>query len=511
MDFLLHLLIFAMCFYLLWLCYQLSRPFFLNKPGSNRPAATLPPGPPPLPVIGNLLSLGRLPHRSLHRLSLTYGPILKLSLGRITTVVVSSPSLARVILQTYDSCFSNRFVPDSLTSLHHHRLGLSFMPISPLFKTLRKIYSTQMFSSRKLDDNEHLRTEQVRQLVQDVASCARDGQAVNVGEVFFRTTLNLLSNTVFSVDVEGSECGSRIGELKELVANIMTEAGSPNIADYFPALKRWDPQGRKRRMEAYFVRMFDIFDEMMEKRMEEREKKGGRGKKDVLEMLLDICQDDDEDAVDLVLIKHMFLDVFAAGTDTTSSTLEWAMMELLCSPEKLHNVQSELRDTINRGNLVEESDLPRLPYLKAVIKETFRLHPPVPLLLPRIAGEEKLVGEYAIPKGVQVLVNVWGMGRDPRVWGENAGEFIPERFLESQVDVRGQDFELLPFGAGRRICPGMPLAIRMVHLMLGSLLRNFDWKFEEGINRENIDMDERFGITVQKAQPLKAVPSAVAA
>ncbi|KAI4371958.1 hypothetical protein MLD38_010247 [Melastoma candidum] len=368
-----------------------------------------------------------------------------------------------------------------------------------------------MFSFAKLDSNKHLRMEQVRRLIQDVATCAQDGRAVNIGQVSFRTTLNLLSNTVFSVDLEGSVGGSRIGELKELVANIMTEAGSPNIADFFPALKRWDPQGRKRRLEAYFGRMLDIFYEIMEKRMDGRGKDGWRRKDDVLEILLDICQDEDENAVDFVLIKHMFLDVFIAGTDTTSSTMEWAMTELLLSPEKLYKAQSELRDVTDKGNLVDESDLLCLPYLKAVITETFRLHPPVPFLLPRIAGEEKRVGEYVVPKGAQVLVNVWGMGRDPRVWGKNAEEFVPERFLGSQIDVKGRDFELLPFGAGRRICPGMQLAIRMLHVMLGSLLRNFNWKLEDSIAPEMLDMDERFGITVQRARPLEAVPSAVAA
>ncbi|KAI4371959.1 hypothetical protein MLD38_010248 [Melastoma candidum] len=234
--------------------------------------------------------------------------------------------------------------------------------------------------------------EQVRWLIRDVTTCAQDGLAVNIGEASFRAALNLLSNTVFSVNLEGSVGCSRIGELKEIVTNIMTEVGSPNIADFFPALKRWDPQGRKRRLEVCFGRMFDIFDEMMEKRMEGRGKKGWQRKDDVLEMLLDICQDEDEEAVDLVLIKHMFLDVFAAGTDTTSSTLEWVMTELLRSREKLYKAQSEVRDVIARGNLVEESDYPHLPYLQAVIKETFRLHPPAPFLLPRIAGEEKLVG-----------------------------------------------------------------------------------------------------------------------
>lgn len=184
------------------------------------------------------------------------------------------------------------------------------------------------------------------------------------------------------------------------------------------------------------------------------------------------------------------------------------MSELLCNPDKLSKAQSELHAVIGKGSLTEESDAPHLPYLQAIIKETFRLHPPVPLLLPRQSREDKQVGGYVIPKDAQVLVNVWGNGRDPNVWGENAGEFVPERFLGSGVDVKGQHFELVPFGGGRRICPGLQLGMRMLHMMLGSLLNNFNWKLEEGTDRENM-MDEVVGMTLRKAQPLRAVPLSI--
>ncbi|KAI4365430.1 hypothetical protein MLD38_021414 [Melastoma candidum] len=491
-----EILLSAFCLYLLWVSYKIYRTFLANR---GQPA--LPPGPPPLPVIGNLLSLSRLPHRSLHNLSLTYGPILKLSLGRVTTVVVSSPSLAREILQTHDSCFSNRFVPDALTALDHHHLGLGFLPISPLFKTLRKICNTHVFSARKLDGNRHLHREQVRQLIEEVAACVPDGRAVNIGEASFQTTLNLLANTVFSVNMAAFN-SNLIAELKELVKNLLTDAGKPNVADYFPVLKRWDPQGMRRKMEANYGRLFVILDEMVGKRTEARMESGEQRQGDLLETLLEICQGSEAE-VNIVVIKHLILDFFVAGTDTTTNTLEWAMTELLLNPEKLSKVQYELRNVIDHGQLVEESDLNRLPYLQAVIKETFRLHPAAPLLIPRIAGEDKPVGGYLIPKGAQVLVNVWAMGRDPCIWGKTAGEFIPERFLGSEIDLKGHHFELLPFGSGRRICPGLPLAVRMLHMMLGSLLSNFDWKLEDRIA---IDTDEHFGLSVQKAQPLKAVP-----
>ncbi|PKI40443.1 hypothetical protein CRG98_039167 [Punica granatum] len=182
------------------------------------------------------------------------------------------------------------------------------------------------------------------------------------------------------------------------------------------------------------------------------------------------------------------------------------MAELLRNPERLLKAQAELEQVIGRGNAVEESDIARLPYLQATVKETLRMHPPLPLLVPRRAGATVQVGGYTILEGTQILVNVWAIGRDPAVWND-PDEFIPERFLgQLDIDVKGQNFELLPFGGGRRLCPGLPLAMRMLHLMLGSLLNSFDWKLEDGVYPEIMEMVEKFGITVQKAQPLRALP-----
>ena len=157
---------------------------------------------------------------------------------------------------------------------------------------------------------------------------------------------------------------------------------------------------------------------------------------------------------------------------------------------------------------MEESDIARLPYLQAVVKETLRLHPAVPLLIPRKASVDVQISGFIVPKGAQVLVNAWAIGRDASTW-ENPYSFKPERFLGLDVDVKGRNFELIPFGAGRRICPGLPLAIRMLHLMLGSLIKSFDWKLESKVTTENMDMEEKFGITLQKAQPLRVVPDAI--
>ncbi|KAL0429252.1 UNVERIFIED_CONTAM: cytochrome [Sesamum radiatum] len=227
-------------------------------------------------------------------------------------------------------------------------------------------------------------------------------------------------------------------------------------------------------------------------------------KNDMLEALLDINQKN-ESELSFDDIKHLLLDLFVAGTDTTSSTVEWAMAELMRNPEKLSKARTELRNVVGQNEEVQESDISRLSYLQAVVKETFRLHPTVPLLLPRKAMEDVEINGFIVPQNTQVLVNVWAIGRDSNVW-LNPDEFMPERFMETETDFHGQHFELLPFGGGRRICLGLPLAHRMVHLVLATLISNFDWKLEEGLKLEEVDMNEKFGLTLQKAIPLRALP-----
>ena len=197
-------------------------------------------------------------------------------------------------------------------------------------------------------------------------------------------------------------------------------------------------------------------------------------------------------------------ELFAAGTDTSSSTIEWAMAELIKNPESMKKVQEELVREIKQ-DVVKELHLPQLNYLHACVKETLRLHPPAPLLLPRRALESYNVASYTIPKDSQVLVNVWAIGRDPMNW-EDPLVFKPERFLKSALDFKGNDFEFLPFSAGRRICPGIPMAAKVVPLVLASLIQVFDWSLPHGNDPEKLDMSEKFGVTLQKEQPLHLIP-----
>ncbi|XP_044506774.1 cytochrome P450 76A1-like, partial [Mangifera indica] len=189
----------------------------------------------------------------------------------------------------------------------------------------------------------------------------------------------------------------------------------------------------------------------------------------------------------------------------TSSSTEWALSELLRSPETLNKAKAKLAQVVGPKGMVEESDIANLPYLQAVIKETLRLHPPVPLLLPRSAIEDTKFRGYHIPKDTQLLVNAWAIGRDPDVWNDPL-PFKPERFLDSTVDYKGQHHESIPFGAGRRMCVGLPLGHRILHLTLGSLLNEFDWELCGNVSKESINMNDRLGVTIRKVEPLFALP-----
>lgn len=197
-------------------------------------------------------------------------------------------------------------------------------------------------------------------------------------------------------------------------------------------------------------------------------------------------------------------DMITAGMDTTVITVEWAMAELVKHPRVQEKVQEELERVIGVDRVMTEADFPNLPYLHCVVKEALRLHPPTPLMLPHKATTNIKIGGYDIPKGSVVHVNVWAIARDPNVW-KNPLEFRPERFEEENIDIKGNDFRVLPFGAGRRVCPGAQLGINLVQSMLGHLLHHFKWELPEGMKPEEIDMTENPGMVTFMHTPLQAV------
>ncbi|XP_047149480.1 cytochrome P450 76T24-like [Vigna umbellata] len=463
-----------------------------------------PPGPHPFPIIGNILELGNQPHQALTKLSQIYGPIMSLKLGSITTIVISSPHFAREVLQKKDQIFSNRTTPDAVRALDHHTLSVVWTPPSAPWRALRRVCATKVFSSQQLQFTQVCRQRKVQELMDYVKERCQKGEALDIGESSFTTVLNSISNTFFSMDL-AHYASDKSQEFKDIIWGIMEEAGRPNVVDFFPIFRMLDPQGARRRMNGYFEKLIAFFDGLVEERLRLRALENeAKACKDVLDSVLELMLDDNSQ-VTRTHVLHLFLDLFVAGIDTTSGSIEWAMAELLRNPEKLEKVREELHQVLVKGEQLEESHISKLPYLQAVVKESFRLHPPAPMLVPHKPEVDVELCDFMVPKSSQILVNVWAMGRDTSIW-TNPDEFRPERFLESDLDFKGQDFELIPFGAGRRICPGLPLASRTVHIVLASLLCNYNWKLKDGQKLQDMDISEKYGITLHKAQPLLVIP-----
>ncbi|KAG9139019.1 hypothetical protein Leryth_023537 [Lithospermum erythrorhizon] len=465
----------------------------------------LPPGPSSLPIIGNLHLIGDKPHETFANLATKYGPILTLKLGQITTIIVSSPNIAKEILQKQDANFAGKKVPDALHAHNHFKYSVVWLPANAQWRSLRKILTTHIFSNNRIELNNHLRLEKVKEMVEYCRQCSKSGEAVEIGQVAFVTTMNMLANTIFSKDLTNIYSNSaEAKEFKESVEEMMADSAKPNSSDYFPILGKFDPQGIRKRYARNFGKVLGIIDGVINERMEERKLRGVNSNNDVLDVFLNFIEEN-KDEIDRNHIKHSCLDLFIAGTDTTSSATEWAMAELLKNPEILKRAKDEIAEVIGVGKTIEEADIAQLPYLRSIVKETLRLHPPGPFLFPRKPDKDVEVSGYTILANSQVIVNIWKLGRDPSFWKDPL-TFKPERFLDSDFDVRGHNFELLPFGSGRRVCPGIPLALKMFPTMLGSLINSFDWKIGSNIAPGELNMEERFGLALPMAHRLHAVP-----
>lgn len=365
-----------------------------------------------------------------------------------------------------------------------------------------------MFSTKALDDFRHMRQEEVARLIHNLASSG--SKAVNLAQMLNVCTTNALARAMMGrrvFDDGKGGCDPRADEFKSMVVELMVLAGVFNIGDFIPPLEWLDLQGVQGKMKKLHNRFDAFFAHIIE---EQKVILKSEKQQDLLSTLLSLKEaPEDGDKLNDTEIKALLLNLFTAGTDTSSSTAEWAIAELIKNPRIMGQVQQELDNVVGKDKLVTELDMPNLPYLEAVVKETFRLHPSTPLSLPRAAAKSCEVFDYHIPKGATLLVNVWAISRDPKEWASPL-EFRPERFLpggeKASVDIRGTDFEVIPFGAGRRICAGMNLGIRMVQLLIATLIHAFDWELENGMNPEKLNMDEAYGITLQRVVPLSVHP-----
>ncbi|KAF6152604.1 hypothetical protein GIB67_013051 [Kingdonia uniflora] len=469
----------------------------------------LPPGPRGLPLVGNLPFLDPDLHNYFAKLAKVYGPIFKIKLGSKLCVVLGSPVIVREVLRDNDIIFSNRDSPRSALAITYGGLDMAWAPYNSQWRILRTICVQDIFSKNSLDATYILRREEVRQTLDDIYS--KINKPINIGEQMFLTMLNLLTSMLWGGKLKGEERSSLGQEFKQVIEGIVELLGKPNISDLFPVLARFDIQGIERKMKSLLSWFDRIFDSVIDRQTKLDQANGASGSysienKDILEILLMKVKDQGDSKAPFTItnIKALFMDIMVAGTDTTTDTVEWAMAETMKNPRIMKNIQEELDKVVGRNKLVEEAHLLKLHYLNAVVKETFRLHPAVPLLVPRRSGDSCIVNGYAIPKGTRILVNAWSIQRDPDRW-ENPLEFQPERFLRgtSKWDYSGNDFRYIPFGSGRRRCVGVSLVERMVPYVFASLLHMFEWRLSEGTD---LDLSEHFGIVLKMKTPLIAIP-----
>ncbi|XP_020083586.1 cytochrome P450 71A1-like [Ananas comosus] len=474
-----------------------------SKRSSNR--TNLPPSPPKLPFIGNLHQFGSLPHRALHALSTKYGPLMLLRLGEIRTLVVSSPDTAREIMKTHDQIFANRPSLRSAEIILYDSMDLAFVRYGEHWRQMRKLCIIHLLSAKRVQSYNQVREEEVAIMIQKITQVSLKPSLVDLSEILYSFANDIVCRVV-------SGKFSREEGRNELFRKLIEEngylLGGFFVEDYFPSLGWLD---KFLKLSARAKRNFKRWDKLLEeviKEHESREKvKKDDEEEDFVDVLLTLQKDPNMDvALKREHIKALLLDMFAAGTDTTYIVLEWLMAELAKSPNAKRRLQDEVRRTkATKGGMIGAQDLNTMSYLKAVVKEALRLHPPAPLLLPRESTQDCYVKNYFIPQKTRVIINAWAINRDPVLWN-SPDEFRPERFLDSSsVDFKGNDFQFIPFGAGRRICPGMQFAVSTLELAVANLVYRFEWELPHGLREEEFDMIEAPGLTTRKREKLMLV------
>ncbi|CAH9069860.1 unnamed protein product [Cuscuta europaea] len=474
----------------------------------------LPPGPWKLPIIGSLHHLiGELPHRSLTRLSRKYGPLMHLQLGEVPAIVVSSPEMAKAVTKTHDLAFSNRPKLMALDLVFYKCTDIAFAPYGDYWREMRRICILELLTAKMVKSFGSIRQDELRNLVSSV-TVSSSSSVVNL----MREVMWFNSSMTCRAAFGRMKLSSR--DQEELIAKVtevLTFAGGFHVADLFPS-RKWIPYvcGSRSRLLTLHRGLDKIYESMIKEHEEKTCRSNGGGDRGTAP------NEEEEDIVDVLLrvgqvgehrltrdnIKAVINDLFSAGSETTATSATWAMSELIRNRRVMDKAQEEVRKTINGGKTAvtsfDDDEVEKLTYLKLVIRETLRLHPPIPLLLPRESSEETVIGGFTIPPKTRAIVNAWAIGRDPKVW-EDPETFWPERFMNESgaaADVHGNHYELLPFGSGRRVCPGVRFGLVNVTHSLAALLYHFDWELPPGVTIENFDMSETMGLKATRKKDL---------
>ncbi|CAL5411800.1 unnamed protein product [Camellia sinensis] len=460
----------------------------------------LPPGPPKLPFIGNMYHLiSPAPHRALRDLASKYGPLMHLKLGFISTIIVSSAEVAMDIMKTHDLIFANRPKLVAPKILGYNYTDIAFGPYGAYWRQLRKICILELLSAKRVNSFRFVREEETAQLVRTIASTSPE--PVTLVENLFASNLDIVTRITFGKKLDEQH------RFREAMKEGTALASGFQIGDFFPSLAFIDVIcGMKKRLEKTFFELNSILSKAVQEHIDRRKVEKSEHE-DLVDVLLQI-KDNGGLEVPLTVdnIKSVILDLFVGGTENSSNSIEWAMTEMIKNPRVMVKAQAEVREAVGGKATVEESDLHKLPYMKMVVKETFRFHPPLPFLLPRESMEKCVINGYDIPAKTRTIINYWAISRDPNSW-KNPEKFEPERFEDGSVDFKGQNFEFVPFGAGRRVCPGISFGTANLELALAALLYHFDWKLADGMKAEDLDVNETFGLTMYRTSSLRLVPT----
>nr|ATG29944.1 CYP750B2 [Taxus chinensis] len=482
--------------------------FFCISRVARKNNGRMAPGPTPLPIIGNLHQMGKLPHRGLQQLAEKYGPIMSLRLGSIPTLVVSSSEAAKLFLKTHDLVFANRPVSAAGKYIFYDQKDIIFGSYGPFWRNMRKICLLELLTPKRIESFRSVREEGAKEMIRSIWEESRQGKVqVDLSE----TVASFASNSTWRI-LTGRTYGDRdlsgggLG-FKGMMDEISFLVGAFDVGELIPGLGWLDLLGLKRRMKKVHLLLDGLMEKIMDEHVERRRSGLASGNdKDLVDVLLDLQHTMADMEITRRDIKAIVFDMFSAGMETSTTTLEWAMSEIVQNPHVMKKLQEEIESIVGKDQVVTESNLIYMEYLHCVVKETLRLYPVAPLLIPHESTEDCTVKgphhAYFIPAKTRLLVNAWAIGRDPNIW-EDPLAFNPERFMGTKLDViKDQECSMIPFGEGRRGCPGASLAIKTLEIVLAHLFHCFDWKTEG-----DVDMTEVFGATIPRKVHLFALPT----
>ncbi|KAK4267995.1 hypothetical protein QN277_024704 [Acacia crassicarpa] len=477
--------------------------FMIHKLSSSKKSLkALPPGPWKLPLIGNLHQIGLLPHRSLRDLAYKHGPFMHVQLGQLSQFIVSSPEVAKEFMKTHDAIFANRPKFFAGEIIAYGSTNIAFSPYGKYWRQLRKICTLELLSMKRVQTFRRIREEEVYAFVKHIYEHELASE-VNLSNKLYPLTSSIVARAAF---------GRKTRSVEDIIPAIMYAVqltGGLSIPDLYPSLEFLRLiNGTKTKAEKVHKEIDGMLNTIINDHLEKKVGDAGEAEEDLVDVLLRIQKENNlEVPLTLNNIKAVILDMFVGGTETTATTTAWAISEIIRNSNVMKKAQEEIRRVYGSKGYVDESELHQLKYLGAVIRETLRLHPPVVFLLPRESSEICQINGYEIPPKATVIINAWAIGRHNEYWNE-PDKFQPERFIDSSIDYKGTHFEFIPFGGGRRICPGISFATPVLELIIANLLYHFDWKLSNGKRHEELDMTEMFGTVVRRKNDLCLVPTA---